>query len=129
MRIAVTYDNGRIFQHFGNTEFFKLYDVEDGVIKSFSVVPTLGQGHGALASFLSANKVDKVICGGIGGGAKNALSQQGIEICGGVSGSCDEAVIALLSGRLSFTDEATCSHHDHGEGHDCSDHDCGGSCH
>ena len=27
MRIAVTYENGQIFQHFGHTEAFKIYDV------------------------------------------------------------------------------------------------------
>ena len=53
MKIAVTYDNGKVFGHFGHTENFKLYDTEDGKIKAMVVVPTNGSGHGALAGFLS----------------------------------------------------------------------------
>lgn len=34
MRIAVTYENGEIFQHFGHTQEFKVYDVEDNKIIS-----------------------------------------------------------------------------------------------
>ena len=34
MRIAVTYENGQIFQHFGHTEFMKIYTVENGEIVS-----------------------------------------------------------------------------------------------
>ena len=49
MKIAVTYDNGQIFQHFGHTEQFKLYTVEDGKVVSSEVVDTNGSGHGALA--------------------------------------------------------------------------------
>ena len=70
MRIAVTYENGEIFQHFGHTEQFKIYDVEDGKIISSEVVDAGGSGHGALAGVLSALKVDALICGGIGGGAQ-----------------------------------------------------------
>ena len=49
MKIAVTYENGEIFQHFGRTEQFKLYDVEDNKVVSSEVVGTNGSGHGALA--------------------------------------------------------------------------------
>ena len=51
MRIAVTYEDGQVFQHFGHTEQFKIYDVEDGKIVNAVVVPTNGSGHGALAGF------------------------------------------------------------------------------
>jgi hypothetical protein len=30
MKIAVTYENGMIFQHFGHTEQFKIYETENG---------------------------------------------------------------------------------------------------
>lgn len=128
MRIAVTYENERIFQHFGHTEKFKVYDVENGEIKAMQVVDTDGQGHGALASVLCALKADVLICGGIGGGAQTALAQAGIKLYGGVTGSCDAAVIALLSGKLDYNPDVKCSHHDHehGEGeHTCGDHGCG----
>ena len=86
MRIAVTYENGEIFQHFGHTEQFKLYDVENGEIKQTQVVDTNGQGHGALSSFLTNAGVEVLICGGIGGGAQAALAAAGIQLLGGVSG-------------------------------------------
>ncbi|MGN1340392.1 MAG: DUF134 domain-containing protein [Oscillospiraceae bacterium] len=126
MRIAVTYENGQIFQHFGHTEAFKVYDVEDGKITSSAIVPTNGSGHGALAGFLAANRVDVLICGGIGGGAQMALAQAGIKLFGGVNGSADDAVNALLNGTLGYDPDVRCSHHDHehGSGHTCGNHGC-----
>ena len=66
MKIAVTYENGEIFQHFGHTETFKIYDIADGKVVNAEVVDTNGSGHGALAGFLVAHGVDTLICGGIG---------------------------------------------------------------
>lgn len=132
MKIAVTYDNGQIFQHFGRTEEFKIYDVTDGKITASEVVNTNGSGHSALAGFLMQNGVDVLICGGIGGGAQAALANAGIKLYGGVSGSADAAVQALLSGDLAYDPEVRCDHHDHehgGHGHACGEHGCGGHCH
>ena len=130
MKIAVTYENGEIFQHFGHTETFKIYDIADGKVVSAEVVDTNGSGHGALAGFLVAHGVDTLICGGIGGGAQNALAQAGIRLFGGVSGNADEAVNALLVGNLGYNPNVHCDHHDHEEGHSSGDHGCGGhSCH
>ena len=130
MKIAVTYENGEIFQHFGHTETFKIYDIADGKVVSAEVVDTNGSGHGALAGFLVAHGVDTLICGGIGGGAQNALAQAGIRLFGGVSGNADEAVNALLAGNLGYNPNVHCDHHDHEAGHSCGDHGCGShSCH
>lgn len=127
MRIAVTYANGEIFQHFGHTEEFKVYDVQDGKVVASGVVDTNGQGHGALAGVLTALKADVLICGGIGGGAQMALAAAGIKLYGGVSGSADAAVEALLAGTLDYNPAVKCSHHgEHGEGHTCGEHGCGG---
>lgn len=125
MRIAVTYENGQIFQHFGHTAQFKIYDVQDGKVVSSQVVDTQGSGHGALAGVLTALNVDALICGGIGGGARMALDAAGIRLYGGVTGSADAAAQALAEGRLTFDPDAHCDHHDHGEGHTCGDHGCG----
>ncbi|MBQ8028926.1 MAG: dinitrogenase iron-molybdenum cofactor biosynthesis protein [Clostridia bacterium] len=122
MKIAVTYDGGKIFQHFGHTEKFKIYEINEGEIVKMEVVDTKGNGHGALATFLSEEGVEVVICGGIGGGAKTALSEAGIKLFGGVKGSADNAVIAFLTNKLEYDPDVACSHH--GEGHSCSDHDC-----
>lgn len=132
MRIAVTYENGMIFQHFGHTAQFKIYEVENGAVVSERVVDTMGSGHGALAGFLSSCEVDVLICGGIGGGAQNALADAGIKLYGGVRGNADDAVADFIGGKLLFNPNVKCSHHDHehGEGHTCGDHGCGShSCH
>lgn len=130
MRIAVTYENGEIFQHFGHTEQFKVYDVQDGTILATEVVDTNGSGHGALAGVLSALNADVLICGGIGGGAQVALASAGIQLFGGVSGNADDAVAALLEGRLVYNPNVHCGHHDshHGDDHVCGSHGCGGHC-
>lgn len=128
MKIAVTYENGQIFQHFGHTEQFKVYDIEDGEIISSEIVDTNGSGHGALAGLLSLLNVDALVCGGIGGGAQMALAEAGIKLYGGVSGDCDDAVEALLANTLAYNPNVKCNHHDHehGEnGHTCGDHGCG----
>ena len=125
MKIAVTYDNGKIFQHFGHTESFKVYEVEDGRILSSEVIGSGGSGHGALAALLRNHAIDVLICGGIGGGAQAALAENGIELCAGASGDADAAVEAYLRGELVNTG-ANCSHH--GEGHSCGEHGEGG-CH
>ena len=128
MRIAVTYENGQIFQHFGHTEQFKIYEINDGKIVSSKVIDTAGQGHGALAGLLGTCQVDTLICGGIGGGAQAALAAAGIKLYGGVSGSCDAAVEALLNGDLAFNPNVKCNHHDHNHengNHTCGSHGCG----
>lgn len=128
MRIAVTYENGNIFGHFGHTEQFKLYDVNDGKIVGEQVIDTNGQGHGALATFLKVAGADALICGGIGGGAVQALEANGVKLYAGNSGDADKAVKALIDGTLVLNSEANCSHHHEGE-HDCGSHSCGGNCH
>lgn len=120
MRIAVTYENGQIFQHFGHTQQFKFYDVGLGRIFHSQVVDTGGSGHGALAEFLRKNQVDVLICGGIGPGAQNALAQAGIKLYGGVSGQADQAVEALMNDSLEYDPAIQCSHHGHGGEHACA---------
>ena len=132
MRIAVTYENGQIFQHFGHTETFKIYDVEEGKVLHSEVVDTNGSGHGALAGVLNALNADVLICGGIGGGAQTALAAAGIKLFGGVSGDADKAVEAFINDTLDYNPDVKCSHHEHnhGEGHTCGEHGCGShSCH
>ena len=102
MKIAVTYENGQIFQHFGHTSQFKVYEIQNNQITSSQVVDTAGSGHGALAGFLMEHGIDTLICGGIGGGAQNALAQAGIKLYGGVAGDADAAVQALLENNLQF---------------------------
>lgn len=134
MKLAVTFENGQIFQHFGHTECFKVYDIADGRITQTAVLPANGSGHGALADFLRQQGVTALICGGIGGGARTALAEAGITLYPGVTGDADAAVQALLSDSLRYDPDTVCAHHHgHGEGHECGghghahgeNHDCG----
>ena len=127
MKAAVTYDeNGMVFQHFGHTERFKVYTIEDGRVLSGEVIDTAGAGHEALAVFLAKQGVDTLICGGIGPGAVNELAMCGIRVFGGITGLADAAAEALARGSLAYNPEPNCDHHDgehgghcehHGEGH------------
>lgn len=128
MKVAVTYQDGDVFQHFGHTETFKIYEVEGDKIISSEVIGTEGEGHSSLAGFLKNKEVDVLICGGMGGGAKTALAAQGIEFYPGVSGNADMAVEAFLRKELQYNAETECNHHEHGEeGHE--HHQCGGHHH
>ena len=127
MKIAVTYDNGEVFQHFGRTESFKIYDVEDNKIISSEVISSNGTGHGALAGLLAEQGVNVLICGGIGGGAQTALTEAGIDLCAGAHGNVDEVVETYLKGELEPSG-VNCDHHHHEEGHSCGSHEEGHSC-
>lgn len=131
MRIAVPYENGQVFQHFGHTSQMKIYDVEGGNIIKEQIADATGSGHGALAGFLSGLRVDALICGGVGGGARQALAQAGIKLYGGVAGAADDAVRNFLAGTLDYSAEIHCEHHEHHgtHGHCGEDkHGCGGHC-
>ena len=127
MKIAATYDNGNIFQHFGKTEFFKVYEVEDNKVVSSEVISSNGTGHGALAGLLAEQGISVLICGGIGGGAQAALAEAGVELCSGAQGDVDAAVDAYLKGELVSTG-VNCDHHHHEDGHSCGSHEDGHSC-
>lgn len=110
MKIAVTYDNGNVFQHFGQTREFKIYDVKDKQIISKEIVSSGEYSHGALAGFLRQLSVDVLICGGLGLGAKNRIEAEGITLYGGVQGNCDQAVQDYLNGTLVY-DPLAAEHH------------------
>lgn len=134
MKVAVTYENGMVFQHFGHTKQFKIYDIQDGKIIKSEIVDTNGSGHGALGGFLSELGVDILICGGIGGGARNALAECGIELYPGAQGQADSQIEAFLAGTLNYDPDTVCSDHHHAPGEGCHGHEgnsCGhgGSCH
>ena len=126
MKIAVTYEDGNVFQHFGHTETFKIYDVEDGKVVSSAIMDTNGTGHEALADLLAASGVDALICGGMGQGAKDALTAAGLQICAGAEGDADAAVEAWLKGELVDTGVNCDHHHEHGHDHHHDDGGCGG---
>ena len=131
MKLAITYDksNNQIWQHFGKTEYFRIVNIESGRAVGDTIIATDGAGHEALAGFLKDQGVEALICGGIGGGARNALAEAGIALYGGVFGDADDAIVSFVTGNLQYSTEPTCDHHEHGESHDCGSqhsHSCGG---
>ena len=127
MKIAITYENGEVFQHFGRCENFKIYDVVNGKIEKAEVINSNGIGHGALAGVLANHQVDILICGGIGAGAKFALAEVNIQVYPGAMGDVDKQVEAFIQGNLNFDPNIECHHHDH-EDHNCEGHGCGHGC-
>lgn len=126
MKIAVAYDGeGQVFQHFGHTEQFKIYELSQGGKIDTMVIGTNGTGHEAMAGFLAQGDVKVLICGGIGQGAMDALLEEGILVVPGITGDTDKAVAGFLRGILEADDTPNCQHH--GEGHTCGG-GCGG-CH
>ena len=121
MKIAVPYSDGQVFQHFGKSEQFKIYDTIDDEIISSEIVDTSGSGHSALADFRKEEGAGVLICGGIGVGAVTALQNAGIQILGGAEGEADKCVEEFLGGRLHFgasgcaSCSSSCGHH-HGDG-------------
>ena len=132
MKIAVTCENNEVFQHFGHTPEFAVFEAEDGKILSEKILPTGESGHGALATLLNGEGVDVLICGGIGAGAINALARENIMVVGGAEGNVRTAAEDFANGRLKVRANFHCHHHDHehGEGHSCGSHGCGShNCH
>ncbi|MFT9055495.1 MAG: NifB/NifX family molybdenum-iron cluster-binding protein [Ethanoligenens sp.] len=119
MKIAITTDGDKVFQHFGQCRTFTLFEIEDGSIIGKELIDASQHGHAALADFLTNSGVNVVICGGIGEGARRMLAAVGIELLSGMDGNIEEIVKAYLSGKL--TDQGgSCSHTDHDHDHACS---------
>ena len=135
MRLAIPYDNGQVFGHFGHAEAFRIYEIVDGEVIGRQLIEPEEGGHSALAALLEDYAIDAVICGGIGGGAVAALADRGIVVYSGISGEAEQAVADFLAGNLT-PEGANCSHHEaQGEGGcHCGGSEeggchCGGGCH
>lgn len=120
MIVAVAYENGNVFGHFGHTKFFKLYYIEDKKVTNSQIIPTNSSGHGALGLFLKEHNVNTLIVGGIGGAAQNIIRANGIKLFGGVTGNADKAVEQLLNDELLYNPNPMCNH----EHHSCGEHSC-----
>lgn len=116
MKIATTYDisTNTIFQHFGKTQSFKIYEIEDGKIIKSDVIDNGGFGHHDLATYLKNLGIETLILGNRGQGAIDALNNAGIKQLAGITGNPDDAVAAFLNGTLKDNPDAKCNHH---EGH------------
>lgn len=114
MKIAVPTEGEEVFQHFGNTKLFTVFEIEGDRIIKKSMLAAREDGHEALAALLDSNKIDTLICGGIGGGAKNTLRILGIEIMPGVTGKIKEVIVRYLSGERIGDPNFVCNHNHEG---------------
>ena len=124
MKIAVTYDNGEIFQHFGHTEQFKIYEIENDKVINEEIIDTNGTGHGLLGELLISKGVNVLICGGLGSGASNILEENNIKVYPGVVGTVDKVIEDFINDRLNYDENKKCDHHEHEHEHNCENHDC-----
>ncbi|MDD5936306.1 MAG: NifB/NifX family molybdenum-iron cluster-binding protein [Clostridiales bacterium] len=111
MRVAVSYDNGNIFNHVGDAKEFKIYDIEDGKIVSTEVLKSSGSGRAMVVDFVSTHFCDVLICNEICSGAKGAVNEAGTKVYGAVTGNADDAVEKLIQNQLEDGDTVIC-HHD-----------------
>lgn len=113
MKIAVTYDKetGNVFQHFGKTQFFKIYQIQDGKIVSSEVIDNGGNGHHELPPYLKALGIETLILGNRGQGAIDAIAASGLKEMPGITGNADNAAELFAKGELKPNFTAKCSHH------------------
>lgn len=122
MKVAICFDKGRVFQHFGHTKEFKIYEIKDNKVTDFYYVSASGEGCSALVPILKFNQVNVLICGGLGDGAYNHLTEQGIIVLSGVDGDVDEVIGEFINETLEYKEGANCDHHENeGEDHHCHD--------
>ena len=115
MKVAICFDKGRVFQHFGRTKEFKIYEIKDNKVTDFYYVEVNGEGCSTLVPVLKANHINVLICGGLGEGAFNHLTEAGIIVVSGVEGEVDEVIGEFNEGTLKYSETPNCHHHDHDE--------------
>ena len=112
MILAITLDKNtfEVFDHFGQTKNFYLFDTEKNEEK---IVDNNGFSHQELVPYLASLNVGVVICGGIGNHAIMLLNKAGIEVVPGVKGNVEEVKNAYINGtiRPDLTAIHKCSHH------------------
>ena len=121
-KVAVPTLNGMLSAHFGGSEYFTVYDVEDNKIVDTAILPVPEHTTGSYPNFLAAQEITEIIVGGIGGKAIAIFNNFGINVYLGanVKGTKD-LVEELLAGELQLTGNA-CNHEgdgpeSHGAGH------------
>ncbi|MFZ3102212.1 MAG: NifB/NifX family molybdenum-iron cluster-binding protein [Desulfitobacteriaceae bacterium] len=118
-QIALPSEKEMLNAHFGRSQAFTLFTIEDGEVSGKIVLDTKGleHQHSGIAEFLKSKGVEVVICGGIGPGAISGLESAGLEVLRGANGTVEEVAAAYAKGRL-ITSDAVCNHdHDHSHQH------------
>ncbi len=114
MKLAIAYENGEVFQHFGETPSYLLVDIEAGKVVSKAVHDNGEASHIALIDVLVGLGADAVVVGGLGGGAFVRLQAAGIKIYAPYFGSAEQAISDFLAGKLveanAPTHQCSCHH-------------------
>ena len=112
IRIAVSYKDGEIFEHFGHSEFFAIYEFDEHDLERSTkrlVDTSAMHGHKDMADLMKREKIDAVICGQMGDEARSLLLSYGIIPVPGYCGDADTAAELLVTGQLPASDGGGCS--------------------
>ncbi|MDD4169926.1 MAG: NifB/NifX family molybdenum-iron cluster-binding protein [Desulfotomaculaceae bacterium] len=111
MKIAMPYSQGRINEHFGISEEFVIFNVEDGNIAGKQIFSNSGlqHNHGGLANLFTTEGVEVIIAGGMGPPMVSALQAVGLQVITGASGDAEKAAFDYLNGQL-VTSSVGCNH-------------------
>ncbi len=137
MKVAIAYENGEIYPHFGHCNTFALYNYYGETTAECEKVlldSSACQGHSAMAELMRRNGVDAVMAGNMGSEARAALLSMGIVPVVGYSGHADTAADLLVTGQLPPLEGeyggcgGGCGSCGGDCGGGCGGGDCGGGC-
>ena len=95
----------RVGEHFGRVPTYTIYNAETGEVEVVDNTSEHAGGSGLPAQILAGLGIDVLLCSGLGRRAIGILSENGIEVCSGVSGTAREAIESWKGGRLSTASE------------------------
>ena len=123
MKIAVpTKQDNLIDNHFGHCEFYTIFVVSDNneIMEETLLESPKGCGcKSNIAYDLAELDVKIMLAGGIGDGAVNKLTSQGIQVVRNCKGDVHQLVEDYLVGKIQ-DGGSNCASNAHEEGHVCS---------
>ena len=111
MLVAITYENGEVFMHYGKTRQFIIFELDNNEIKSERIIDCGEYSHHTLADLLKLNNVDVVICGGCGVHAIESLEAKNIKVYNGACGDVHNVINEYINGKLKFNGATMCDCH------------------
>jgi predicted Fe-Mo cluster-binding NifX family protein len=121
--IAAPVLNGQINDHFGHSDEFQIFTIDDdNTIKLTNSIKSEKRCgcKTNLVGELKSEKVTILIAGYLGQGAKSKLNDAGIDVFSGFSGDVFQAVKSWNSGEFKFQSLVCEGNHTHG--HNCNHH-------
>jgi predicted Fe-Mo cluster-binding NifX family protein len=118
-KLAIPVLNGQLSSHFGQTQYFYFYEIDNNTTLNQSMETSPEQDHSAIPAWLSEQNVTDIIIGGIGGPAAEKLSDFDINIFeNGMSTSPNELSQMFINNQLSIFGDSCCGGHDHEHEHE-----------